>query len=202
MKIGLINSGISNIKSVHNMIKKIGHQSLFLENEKDYNANISHLIIPGIGSFDSGIKNLKDKGFDQIIFEHINLERPFLGICLGMQLLTAGSEEGELEGLKLIKDKCKKFDSKKGYSVPHMGWNYIKISKDNNKLFMGLENPKFYFVHSYYLPKTGKYDSSLCNYSTNFCSSFEINNTFGVQFHPEKSHKFGFQLLKNFIEIV
>lgn len=201
MKIGIINSGIANISSVSNMLKKIGHSSILIDNVNDYRENISHLIIPGIGSFDRGITNLRDKGFDSIIYKHIELGQPLLGICLGMQLLTLGSEEGELEGLKIINRKCIKFDTMQGYNIPHMGWNYIDIEPNNNILFKGINNPKFYFVHSYYLPVSPDYSSSNCKYSSIFCSSFQKNNTFGVQFHPEKSHKFGFSLLKNFTEV-
>ena len=200
MKVALINSGISNIKSVHNMIKMVGYESIFLNNENDYDKDISHLIIPGIGSFDTGINNLKIKGFDQIIHDHISNEKPLLGICLGMQLLTEGSEEGCLPGLSIINNSCKKFHPSKAFKVPHMGWNYVEPC-NSSKLLANISKPKFYFVHSYFLSREIKYASSLCNYSVNFCSSFEKNNTFGVQFHPEKSHKYGFQLLKNFINI-
>tara|TARA_X000000368_G_scaffold18369_1_gene14525 strand:- start:5633 stop:6238 length:606 start_codon:yes stop_codon:yes gene_type:complete len=200
MKVALINSGISNIKSVHNMIKLVGYESIFLNNENDYDENISHLIIPGIGSFDSGIENLKIKGFDQIVHNHISKEKPLLGICLGMQLLTEGSEEGHLPGLSIVSDSCKKFQPSKVFKVPHMGWNYVEPC-NSSKLLANIFKPKFYFVHSYFLSAEVKYASSLCDYSINFCSSFEKNNTFGVQFHPEKSHKYGFQLLKNFTDI-
>lgn len=199
IKIGIINSGIANISSVANMIKKIGYQCSIINKKNEFNNLFSHLIIPGIGSFDTGIKNLKDNSFDEIIYKHIELENPILGICLGMQLLGLSSDEGETEGLKIINESCIKFQLQENFSVPHMGWNYVFPKKDS-VLFKNIAKPKFYFVHSYYFPTNCSVQSSYCNYSIDFCSSFEKDNIFGVQFHPEKSHNFGFQLLKNFIE--
>ena len=200
IKIGIINSGIANISSVANMIKKIGYQCSIINNKNEFSAHFSHLIIPGIGSFDTGIKNLKDSAFDEIIYKHVELEKPILGICLGMQLLGISSEEGKSEGLKIIDEACSKFKLPDTFSVPHMGWNYVHPKKDSI-LFNGISSPKFYFVHSYYFPINNNVQSSYCNYSIDFCSSFEKDNIFGVQFHPEKSHHFGFQLLNNFIDL-
>ena len=200
IKIGIINSGIANISSVANMIKKIGYQCSIINNKNEFSTHFSHLIIPGIGSFDKGIKNLKDSAFDEIIYKHVELEKPILGICLGMQLLGISSEEGKSEGLKIIDEACSKFKLPDTFSVPHMGWNYVYPKKDSI-LFNGISSPKFYFVHSYYFPINNNVQSSYCNYSIDFCSSFEKDNIFGVQFHPEKSHHFGFQLLNNFIDL-
>tara|TARA_Y100000816_G_C25934199_1_gene487214 strand:+ start:50 stop:664 length:615 start_codon:yes stop_codon:yes gene_type:complete len=200
IKIGIINSGIANISSVANMIKKIGYQCSIINNKNEFSTHFSHLIIPGIGSFDTGIKNLKDSAFDEIIYKHVELEKPILGICLGMQLLGISSEEGKSEGLKIIDEACSKFKLPDTFSVPHMGWNYVYPKKDSI-LFNGISSPKFYFVHSYYFPINNNVQSSYCNYSIDFCSSFEKDNIFGVQFHPEKSHHFGFQLLNNFIDL-
>ena len=200
IKIGIINSGIANISSVANMIKKIGYQCSIINNKNEFSTHFSHLIIPGIGSFDTGIKNLKDSAFDEIIYKHVELEKPILGICLGMQLLGISSEEGKSEGLKIIDEACSKFKLPDTFSVPHMGWNYVHPKKDSI-LFNGISSPKFYFVHSYYFPINNNVQSSYCNYSIDFCSSFEKDNIFGVQFHPEKSHHFGFQLLNNFIDL-
>ncbi len=200
IKIGIINSGIANISSVANMIKKIGYQCSIINNKNEFSTHFSHLIIPGIGSFDTGIKNLKDSAFDEIIYKHVELEKPILGICLGMQLLGISSEEGKSEGLKIIDESCSKFKLPDTFSVPHMGWNYVYPKKDSI-LFNGISSPKFYFVHSYYFPINNNVQSSYCNYSIDFCSSFEKDNIFGVQFHPEKSHHFGFQLLNNFIDL-
>ena len=199
IKIGIINSGIANISSVANMIKKIGYQCSIINNKNEFSAHFSHIIIPGIGSFDTGIKNLKDSAFDEIIYKHVELEKPILGICLGMQLLGISSEEGKSEGLKIIDEACSKFKLPDTFSVPHMGWNYVYPKKDSI-LFNGISNPKFYFVHSYYFPINNNVQSSYCNYSIDFCSSFEKDNIFGVQFHPEKSFDQGKNLIKNFLE--
>lgn len=199
-KIGIINSGIANIASVANMIKKIGYHASIINIDIEYNSHFTHLIIPGVGSFDRGIKNLKDSAFDSIIYKHIESEKPILGICLGMQLLGISSKEGESEGLKMINGECKKFDLPNTFTVPHMGWDYVHANHDS-VLFKNIINPKFYFVHSYYFPNNTDGQSSYCNYGINFCSSFEKDNIFGVQFHPEKSHHFGYLLLKNFIEM-
>lgn len=199
IKIGVINSGIANIASVVNMLKKIGYQALIINSKVEYTKEITHLIIPGVGSFDRGIKNLKQNNFDAIIYKHIELDKPILGICLGMQLLGISSKEGKREGLKIVNGECSKFELPKNFTIPHMGWNYVSPKKDSI-LFRNITNPKFYFVHSYYFPKNTEGQSSLCNYGIDFCSSFEKDNIFGVQFHPEKSHHFGYLLLKNFIE--
>jgi imidazole glycerol-phosphate synthase subunit HisH len=200
IKVGVINSGIANIASVVNMLKKIGYQALIINSKIEYTTEITHLIIPGVGSFDRGVKNLKQNIFDEIIYKHIELEKPILGICLGMQLLGISSKEGKREGLKIINGECSKFELPKNFTVPHMGWNYV-FPKEDSILFRNITNPKFYFVHSYYFPKNTEGQSSFCNYNIDFCSSFEKDNIYGVQFHPEKSHHFGYLLLKNFIEL-
>ena len=125
IKIGIINSGIANIASVANMLKKIGYQALIVNSKIEYTKEITHLIIPGVGSFDRGVKNLKQNIFDEIIYKHIELEKPILGICLGMQLLGISSKEGKREGLKIINGECSKFELPKNFTVPHMGWNYV-----------------------------------------------------------------------------
>ena len=200
IKVGVINSGIANIASVVNMLKKIGYQALIINSKVEYTKEFTHLIIPGVGSFDRGIKNLKQNNFDAIIYKHIELDKPILGICLGMQLLGISSKEGKREGLKIVNGECSKFELPNTFTVPHMGWNYVS-PKEDSILFRNITNPKFYFVHSYYFPKNIEGQSSLCNYSIDFCSSFEKDNIYGVQFHPEKSHHFGYLLLKNFIEL-
>ena len=130
INIGIINSGIANIASVVNMLKKIGFSSEIINNANEYEENISHIIIPGIGSYDQGIKNIKNKSFDSIIYKHIESEKPILGICLGMQLLGIGSEEGLLDGFKIINQKCIKFNLNEDYAIPHMGWNYVYPKKE------------------------------------------------------------------------
>ena len=126
---------------------------------------------------------------------------PTLGICLGMQILTQSSEEGKLAGLSLVKAKTKKITSTNGLKIPHMGWNYVNVKKKEN-LCDGLDNKDFYFVHSYYVECENEQDVLLeTNYHKSFTSAFSSGNIYGVQFHPEKSHKHGFKLFENFIKI-
>ncbi|WP_035588025.1 imidazole glycerol phosphate synthase subunit HisH [Hippea jasoniae] len=201
--ITIINCGMGNVGSVANMIKKVGGKSIITSN-RDEVKHAKKLILPGVGAFDNAVKNLKDLGLWDLIKEKVLLEKvPIMGICLGMQLLTKGSEEGELKGFGFIDAYTKKFkfeDNK--LKVPHMGWNTVKITK-KSKLFENMENQesRFYFVHSYYVDCYNKNDIlTITNYGIDFVSSFENDNIIGVQFHPEKSHRFGMQLLKNFVE--
>lgn len=165
--------------------------------------NADKIILPGVGAFDTGMKNLLRLGLISVIEEKVLKEKtPILGICLGMQLMTIKSEEGQMKGLGLINAVTKRFNLSEGYRVPHMGWNTVSIQK-KSKLFLGMENQenRFYFVHSYYVECFDKEDIlTLTNYGISFVSSFERDNSLGLQFHPKKSHKFGMRLFKNFIE--
>ena len=162
------------------------------------------LILPGVGSFDAAVQELKKRKLLSILNKKVLGEKiPVLGICLGMQLICTSSEEGLEKGLGWIDAQCHKFKfgHNSNLKIPCMGWNYIKYKK-NNSLFTGLNNQKYYFVHSYH---------AVCQYSKNSIASAEYgyeytvaihkDNIYGVQFHPEKSHKYGMQLLKNFSDI-
>jgi len=202
-RIVIVDYNMGNLGSIGNMIKKIGYSYIISSNSNEI-LNAEIIIIPGVGSFDRGIINIKElKLYDVIIKKVIEYETPILGICLGMQILTEGSEEGNEKGFGFIKGYAKKFkfnDNK--LKVPHMGWNRVKLLK-NSKLFAGMENQenRFYFVHSYAVQCYDTRDIlTLTPYGYDFVSSFEKGNIIGVQFHPEKSHKFGMQLLRNFIE--
>jgi len=155
--------------------------------------NADKIIFPGVGSFDTAMKELS--GIKSYILEHIDKGKPFLGICLGFQILFSKSEEGKEDGLSFIDEKIEKF---KNIKTPHMGWNKVFIEKDNI-LFKGITDETFfYFVHSYYLDKSN-YVISKTNYGDyNFVSAVQKENVFGVQFHPEKSSKNGLKLLENF----
>ena len=147
----------------------------------------------------SGIEVRLDTDFlkEKIITKNV----PTLGICLGMQILTQSSEEGKLAGLSLVKAKTKRITSTNGLKIPHMGWNYVNVKKKEN-LCDGLDNKDFYFVHSYYVECENEQDVLLeTNYHKSFTSAFSSGNIYGVQFHPEKSHKHGFKLFENFIKI-
>ena len=201
--ITIIDYGMGNLGSVANMIKKVGGKSL-ITSDKEKIKNAKKLLLPGVGAFDNAVKNLKDLGLWDLIKEKVLVEKvPIMGICLGMQLLTNGSEEGELEGFGFINAYTKKFRfEKNNLKIPHMGWNVVKLQK-KSKLFDGMENQenRFYFVHSFAVECQEKQDIlTTTNYGYEFVSSFEKENIIGCQFHPEKSHKFGMALFKNFVE--
>jgi glutamine amidotransferase len=157
--------------------------------------------LPGVGSFDQGMKNLYSSKLTEYLKD---TQKPLLGICLGMQLLGIDSEEGSEKGLNLIPFHNVKFKfSNKELKVPHMGWNTIQVMDERNHLLKGMTSKdRFYFVHSYYAnPIDEKISILSTNYGFDFTSGVNQNNIYGVQFHPEKSHQFGMKLLKNFGEI-
>ena len=201
--IQIIDYGLGNTGSIYNMLKKIGVKSEIVDNPVKLNDG-SKYILPGVGSFDNGMKLLKNNNWIEKLNELIILKKnPILGICLGMQLMTKSSEEGIIPGLSWIDADVKKFSFKdNNLKIPHMGWNNINPIK-NNKLFYELNNQsRFYHVHSYYvLLNDSSNEIASTNYSKEFTSSFQKDNIFGVQFHPEKSHKYGMQLLSNFSKI-
>jgi len=201
--ITIIDYGMGNLGSVVNMIKKVGGKSI-ISSSKNEIKNAKKILLPGVGAFDNAVKNLKDLGLWDLIKEKVLVEKvPIMGICLGMQLLTKGSEEGELEGFGFVDAYTKKFRFKNNdLKIPHMGWNIVNLQK-NSKLFEGMENQenRFYFVHSYAVECKDKNDIlTTTHYGYDFVSSFEKKNIIGCQFHPEKSHKFGMALFKNFVE--
>jgi len=196
----IIDYNMGNVGSIYNMLKKLGYESR-ITSSLDEIKKANKIILPGVGSFDNGIMNLKKLGLLEILNYKVLQEKvPIIGICLGMQLMTKKSEEGKLEGLGWINGETIKFVSDK-YKVPHMGWNTVNIKK-YSKLFEGMDGEiRFYFVHSYYVKCSDAEDTLTTTYYINeFVSSFEKNNIIGVQFHPEKSHKFGMQIFRNFIE--
>jgi glutamine amidotransferase len=198
--ITIIDYGMGNLGSIENMIKKIGYKSITTSDiEKIKSAK--KLILPGVGAFDNGTKNLKEYGLIDILNQKVLIDKiPILGICLGMQLMTKSSEEGNLKGLGWVDAQAKKFISDK-LKIPHMGWNIV-THKKNSKLFDELESEKrFYFVHSYCVSCNNQDDIlTTTPYTYDFVSSYEKDDIIGVQFHPEKSHKFGMNLIRNFVE--
>ena len=197
----IINYEMGNLMSISNMLKKLGHNSILSNKKKDI-SNASKLILPGVGAFDQAMKNIKSLGiYDVINDKVINDKTPILGICLGMQLLTKGSEEGIEPGFGWINAKTIRFKNT-SLKVPHMGWNSVSIKK-NSPLFDS-ENKvrRYYFVHSYYV-EYDQLDHTLATtyYGDEFSSMLHEENIYGAQFHPEKSHNFGMEILDNFSKL-
>jgi len=185
------------------MIKKIGGKCIVTD-DMAVISNASKLVIPGVGAFDHGIRQLHSLGLFNGIQDAAREGMPILGICLGMQLLTRKSEEGVLDGLSLIDAECVRFSfsSKSRLRIPHVGWNIIKIMKENPLVQNDLTEPRFYFTHSYYAICDNPDDILATTvYGDEFVCAFNHKNIFGVQFHPEKSHRFGMELMKRFIEL-
>jgi len=162
------------------------------------------LILPGVGHFTHGMNQLNDLGFTDFIKEHaLTQQKPILGICLGMQLMTNFSEEGNVNGLGLVDAQTKKFDIQdKSHKIPHMGWN--EVSWKNHSILLDdiADKPRYYFVHSYYVECNRKDDVlGTTNYGQDFVAAFQHDNIIGMQFHPEKSHQFGMEILENFSKI-
>lgn len=197
--IGIVDYGVGNVRSIQNMLWKIDIRSELISSNKDL-IKYKKIILPGVGAFDTAVSNLKKADLFRPL-KRFSEDGYILGICLGMQLLADASEEGQMEGLGLISGKVKKFNPSK-ISVPHIGWNYVKYKNDTftNNLD---DDQRYFFVHSYYYQcKSGKNSIGQTLYGDNFTSVVSNNlNIFGTQFHPEKSHKFGKKLLKNFYEI-
>lgn len=200
--ISIINYGMGNLGSIQNMLKKIGIQSNIVENPNEI-SNLSKLILPGVGSFDEAMKALHQNNWVSYLNQKVLKEKiPILGICLGMQLMTDFSEEGTERGLGWINGGTLKFDAQKlNVKVPHMGWNVVIPSKESDLFYSNEEELRFYHVHSFYAELKDKtQELASTNHGINFTSAFGKENILGVQFHPEKSHKFGMQLLRNFYE--
>ena len=202
--ITIVNYGMGNLGSVQNMCKRIGVPSE-ITGDPEVIAKSTKLLLPGVGAFDAAMQKIADSGLREVMDKKVLEEKiPTLGICLGMQLLTNSSEEGVLPGLGWIPAQTLKFkfppDSK--LKIPHMGWNYV-FSKRESPLTNDLpEEPRFYFVHSYYVKCENEQDVlTTTPYGSDFHSIVQKENVYGAQFHPEKSHKYGMRLLTNFAKI-
>ena len=199
----IVDYGVGNLASIQNMLKRIGRQVRISATEEDI-LQADKLILPGVGAFDTCAEKLKESGFLTALNKKVLEEKiPVLGVCVGMQLLTHGSEEGVLPGLGWIGGKIIKFRAEQlssGLKIPHMGWTEVIVNKAS-KLFSDMHNaPRFYFVHSYH-PQLDNEDDALIYATHGYCfvAGIERENILGVQFHPEKSHKFGMKLLDNFV---
>jgi len=200
--ISIINYGVGNINAFVNVYKKLGTQLKIVTSVDDL-IDATKIILPGVGSFDQAMTKLNESGLRPAIDRMVlNENIPVIGICVGMQMLANRSEEGVVPGLGYIDATVRKFDEsikKKKLNLPHMGWNDVHPS-DGSGLFNMIEDkPLFYFLHSYYFECNRNEDSiAKADYGGEFVCAVKHNSIYGVQFHPEKSHHYGIQLLKNF----
>jgi imidazole glycerol-phosphate synthase subunit HisH len=202
--ITIVDYGIGNLGSIYNMFKKIGIESR-ITGELDEIKKAEKLVLPGVGAFNHGMQNLADRKLIPVLTDKVlNRKVPILGLCLGMQLFTCKSEEGTLPGLGWIDAETIAFriqDLGSDFRIPHMGWNYVKIQRNSSLFGDTDETPSFYFVHSYHVVCHQPSDViATTDYGYPFVSIFQHENIIGTQFHPEKSHKFGMRLLKQFAE--
>ena len=205
--ITIIDLNIGNIGSVVNMIKHVGGNCKVSSDPAEINA-ATKLILPGVGSFDKAINHLRSSHLEDVIVEKATIQKvPLLGICLGMQLLTNSSEEGIEKGLALIPAKTISFKNsftknRINQRIPHMGWNDVRVEQENYLTKNLIKSSRFYFVHSYYVKCSNKENSLMTsNHGFDFDSAIVKDNINGVQFHPEKSHKYGKKLITNFIKL-
>lgn len=198
--IAVVDYGVNNVGSVLNMLRKIGVETITAREPKELLAG-DGIVLPGIGAFDAGVTSLRNSGLFASLREAAkDRGMPLLGICLGMQLLSRGSEEGSLEGLGLVDATTRKIGFA-GVKVPHMGWN--ETTCIDGELFAGLVDPRFYFVHSYHVVCDSPSDvAARCTYGGEITAAVRHGHVMGTQFHPEKSHRFGMRVLSNFVDLV
>jgi len=198
MSVAIVAYGLGNLGSVVNMFKRIGVESRLVSDPAEI-LDSERLLLPGVGAFDTGMRMLDELGLVDPIRAFAATGRPLLGICLGMQLLLDGSEEGRSAGLGLIPGRSKRFVEVAGLRVPHMGWNHIESARED-ALFAELpDDSRFYFVHSYHVvPEDERHALATTFYGGPFTSMVRDGNVMGAQFHPEKSHDFGKRILQNF----
>ena len=203
--IAVIDYGMGNLRSVQKAFEKFCPEVIVSSSAKDI-LNADKIILPGVGAFKVAMDELKKRGLIASIKESIEKGKPFLGICLGLQLLFTESEEGgKIKGLDIIKGRVKRFKEKPGLKIPHMGWNSIRITSHERRttILDGVEDGSFmYFVHSYYVAPEDK-DVILCetDYGGKFTSGVHKNNIYGFQFHPEKSQSIGLKIVENFAKL-
>ncbi len=199
--IAIIDYDAGNIKSVEKALLSMGETPI-LTRDPEVILKADHIILPGVGSFGDAMENLTKYGLVNVIHEAIERKIPFLGICLGLQLLFESSEETPgVAGLGILKGKIVRIPEGSGLKIPHMGWNSLTV-RDGASLFKGLEKePYVYFVHSYYLQaEDSDIVAATAQYGVTIHASVEKENVFACQFHPEKSSKTGLAILKNFLE--
>lgn len=194
----IINYGSGNLKSIRNGFSKIGESAVISDDIYEME-KADALILPGVGAFGSAMEQLEN--YKELIHDHINAGKPFLGVCLGQQILFTKSEESEgIKGLDVLKGEVLRLPE--GFKIPHMGWNNLEI-KNKCMLFEGMDNEYMYFVHSYYVkPEDENVIAATTNYGIDIPAAICKDNVFATQFHPEKSGEVGLNILRNFIKII
>jgi glutamine amidotransferase len=200
--IAILDYGMGNLRSVEKALQKVGAETL-VTSDAEKIMGVEGLVLPGVGAFKDCMRNLREYGLIEPIYEFIHSGRPFLGICLGLQLLFTESKEfGVYKGLDIIKGKVVRFPQNSILKIPHMGWNTIKIKREVPLLQNIKDESYFYFVHSYYvIPEEESIVTSTTHYGIEFVSSICHNNIFACQFHPEKSQEPGLKILRKFGEL-
>ena len=199
--IAIIDYDAGNLKSVEKALGAIGQECCITRNHREI-LSADHVILPGVGAFGQAMDKLKKYELDKVIHEVADRKIPFLGICLGLQLLFDGSQESQgVEGLHILPGDIVRIPEAPGLKIPHIGWNSLELT-GQGRLFEGLENPYVYFVHSYYLrAKEPSIVKAVTDYGVGIHASVESDNVFACQFHPEKSSTVGLKILDNFAGI-
>lgn len=200
--VAIIDYDAGNIKSVEKALLHLGEE-VIITRDREQILNSDKVILPGVGAFGDAMEKLRSYGLDKVIYEVVETKIPFLGICLGLQLLFEKSDETPgVKGLGILPGEILRIPDKEGIKIPHMGWNSVKI-KENARIFKDVPQDSYvYFVHSYYL-KAGREEdvAATTEYSTLIHAAVEHDNVFACQFHPEKSSEIGLKILKNFVEL-
>lgn len=202
-RIVIVDYGMANLRSVQKAFEAVGHPAEISGDPADA-AAADRIVLPGVGAFRDAMARVNDSGLAGPLRDHIAADKPFLGICLGLQMLfERGHEDGDHEGLGVLPGEVVRFESRPGLKVPHMGWNYLDINPEC-PLFVGLPGrPAVYFVHSYYAAPTAPgLACATADYPEPFCAAVWRGNLFATQFHPEKSQRVGLAMLRNFVERV
>ncbi|MFS0892909.1 imidazole glycerol phosphate synthase subunit HisH [Microbacterium sp. 179-I 3D3 NHS] len=201
MTVGIIDYGVGNIGSLLNMFYRLEVEASVITDPAAV-VEHDHVLLPGVGAFDVAMRELHRTGFDRAVVDHAEAGGQLLGICLGMQLLLDSSEEGELPGLGLVSGTSRKFDASGGLRVPHMGWSQVNVEQDHPVLADLSDRHRFYFVHSYRVVCDDPGDVLASTvYGDRYTSMIAKGSVVGAQFHPEKSHRFGMQLLQNWVRL-
>ena len=201
--VGVVDHGVGNSVAIFNLLRKIGVPSVKVSSPEDFSKieeNNGRLILPGVGSFDPGMNALDNQNLTEKIKDFASEGGFLLGICLGMHLLFEGSDEGSTPGLGILPGRISKIVAKADFKVPHVGWSYVKPSS-SNPIISGIDVLRFYHNHSFALISPNKFEFCSIDYSQQYAVGVRHENVVGIQFHPEKSHSAGEQLIRNFLSL-